>query len=122
MLAPLMDRMTTMDLDRRFTASQALQFLEEFTSNMTEEELLISPPPRSELVLYDEFDRWSGLPERFLMEWAHFREPKPPRSIRLIRCICTSDWGLSLVQLVRKAFRFGETMLRRYNQMTWITG
>ena len=74
-----MDRMTTRDFSCRVTASQALDFLESFASELTKEQLRFSMPPRiGPWARYEHFDRWKGLPEKFIKDWRHFREPKPP--------------------------------------------
>ncbi|KAF8526725.1 kinase-like domain-containing protein, partial [Gautieria morchelliformis] len=76
MFAPLMDRMTTRDISRRFTASQALEFLESFASELTLEQLEFPAPPwKPGQPPYDKYDRWAGLPETFIKDWDNFREP-----------------------------------------------
>ena len=105
MFAPLMDRMTTADLSRRFTAGEALEFLEARASELTHEELEYFVPPRtlSQLcLLHEQVDRWKGLPDEFIKTWGHFREPKQSFQMRLLRKICDYDWGLIAVQLVRR--------------------
>ncbi|KAF8526772.1 hypothetical protein JB92DRAFT_3227442 [Gautieria morchelliformis] len=66
MFAPLMDRMTTRDISRRFTASQALEFLESFASELTLEQLEFPAPPWNHGHPYDKYDRWAGLPDTFI--------------------------------------------------------
>jgi hypothetical protein len=109
MFAPLLDRMTTRDISRRFTAGQALEFLENFASELSQEQLQ-DPAPRWEPYLppHDKFDRWSGLPDTFIKEWGHFREPKLTFQIRLLRWICDYEWGYKLVQWVRQIIKFGK--------------
>ncbi|KAF8526764.1 hypothetical protein JB92DRAFT_1071880 [Gautieria morchelliformis] len=112
MFAPLMDRMTTRDISRRFTASQALEFLESFASELTLEQLEFPAPPwNPTLPPYDKYDRWAGLPDTFIKDWDNFREPKPTFQIRLLRQICDCricdyEWGYKLVQWVRRIIRF----------------
>ncbi|KAG5727405.1 hypothetical protein E4T56_gene11967 [Termitomyces sp. T112] len=58
MLAPLLDRMTTRYIERRFKASEALQFFEEeVLSNTAEHVLSSSLPPRTATGAFDTFDR-----------------------------------------------------------------
>ena len=103
MFAPLMDRMTTADLSCRFTASEALEFLEARASELTQEELeYFVPPPSQRYAPHDQVDRWKGLPDEFIKTWGHFREPKLSFQMRLLRKICDYDWGLIAVQLVRR--------------------
>ncbi|KAF8503080.1 kinase-like domain-containing protein [Gautieria morchelliformis] len=107
MFAPLMDRMTTRDLSRRLTASQALDFLESFASELTQEQLQLPAPPRETSNLqYEDYDRWEGLPDKFMKDWGHFREPKPSFQIILVRQICDYAWGYKLVQWLRRIHRF----------------
>jgi len=94
--------MTTRDIHHRFTASHTLEFLQGFASKLTPEQLRVCPPLREESIPYEEFDRWSDLPLGFLNDWGHFREPKPSYYITVLRRICQSDWGLALVQCVRR--------------------
>ena len=104
MFAPLMDRMTTADLSRRFTAGEALEFLEARASELSQEELeyFVPPPPQDYLAFNEQVDRWKGLPDEFIKTWGHFREPKLSFQMRLLRKICDHDWGLIAVQLVRR--------------------
>ena len=107
MLAPLMDGMTTRDLTRRFTASQALQFFEDFYPQLSNQVLDTTPPKQSSGgAFYDEVDRWSHLPDDFLRVWSHLREPKLPLWSKLLRRICEADWGYVTVQWVRRFTRF----------------
>jgi hypothetical protein len=107
MFAPLLDRMTTRDIGRRFTASQALEFLENFASELTQEQLQdLAPPWELDHPPYEKYDRWAGLPDTFIQEWGHFREPKVTFQIRLLRRICDYDWGYTLVQWVRQVVKF----------------
>ena len=111
MFAPLLDRMTTRDLSRRFTASQALDFLESLASELTQEQLQRSTPPwLNTVVPYEKFDRWKGLPDKFIKDWGHFREPKPLFQTRLLRQICDYDWGYKSVQFARRIIKFGRVV------------
>ncbi|KAF8503074.1 hypothetical protein JB92DRAFT_2739870 [Gautieria morchelliformis] len=102
MFAPLMDRMTMRDLSRRLTASQALDFLESFASELTQEHLQLPALPwDTSNPQYEAYDRWKGLPDKFIEHWGHFREPKPSFQIILVRQICDYAWGYKLVQWLR---------------------
>jgi len=118
MLAPLLDQMTTRDIGRRFTAQQAIKFLEEFSCGMSHEDLEQSPPPRTDLcnwMSYEEYDRWRYLPEDFLRNWGHLREPKPSSTIKLLRYICEFHWGRVVVQLIRSAINFGKATFAHWS-------
>ncbi|KAF8481432.1 kinase-like domain-containing protein [Gautieria morchelliformis] len=107
MFAPLMDRMTTRDLSRRLTASQALDFLESFASELTQEQLQLPALPwNPRNPHYEDYDRWEGLPDKFMKDWGHFREPKPSFQIILVRQICDYAWGYKLVRWLRRIHRF----------------
>jgi hypothetical protein len=109
MFAPLLDRMTTRDISRRFTATQALEFLESFTSELTQEQLQDPAPPEKLFEhTYENYDRWTGLPDTFIKEWGHFREPRLTFQIRLLRRICDHDWGYKVVQWIRHIIRFSK--------------
>ena len=87
--------MITRDLSRRFTAPEALGFLESFASDLTQEQLQL-PEPSQEVpnrVTYEQFDRWKGFTEEFIRNWGHFCEPKLSFQIRLLREICSYPWG-----------------------------
>ncbi|KAF8905860.1 other/AgaK1 protein kinase [Gymnopilus junonius] len=93
-LAPLLDRMTTRDLNCRFTASQALQFFDEMSSQMSQSELgtpiWLHNPAR--LVPYDEFNRWEYVPPDLARKWTAYREPPIPWITKALRWICASEY------------------------------
>ncbi|KAG6852657.1 hypothetical protein H0H87_009530, partial [Tephrocybe sp. NHM501043] len=92
MLAPLLDRMTTRNVDQRFKASEALQFFEQYVVPLTTEDQMSSPAPEptmdSEYVPYDYYDRWQGLDPEFVEKWVAYREPPVPRHVQFLRYIC----------------------------------
>ncbi|KAF8968979.1 kinase-like domain-containing protein [Flammula alnicola] len=94
MLAPLLDRMTTRDLRRRFTAAEALQFFEDMRSQLTDVQLetFEYPPHYEDFKYYDEYDRWQHVPPDFAAKWAAYREPPLPFTIKVIRTITLSEW------------------------------
>ncbi|KAF9562453.1 hypothetical protein CPC08DRAFT_687690 [Agrocybe pediades] len=105
-LAPFLDRMTTRDLAKRFTASEALDFFENMTSQLTEHELRLILPPISPFLeaIYYEYDRWANLPKEFVEKWAHYREPPIPLTTKILRSICDTDWGGRVLPLIRLFF------------------
>ena len=107
MFAPLLDRMITRDLSRRFTAREALEFLEGFASELTEEQLQLPEPFLVRRgICYENYDRWKRVSEEFIKNWGHFREPKLSFQIRLLRKICDYHWGYIAIQWARRIIRF----------------
>ena len=88
MLAPLLDKMTTRDISRRFTAAEALHFFEVLRSDMTETQLSVTEYPAETSYSYDQHDRWVGLPVGFQQKWAAYREPAIPFVTKFLRSIC----------------------------------
>ncbi|KJA20119.1 hypothetical protein HYPSUDRAFT_110385, partial [Hypholoma sublateritium FD-334 SS-4] len=65
--APLLDGMTTRCIARRFTATQALRFVDDIRRALTAAQL--GSPGR----LYFAYDRWAHLPRAFQAAWAGHR-------------------------------------------------
>lgn len=89
--------LVTKDINRRFTADEALRFLdEEVIAKSTEEQLSISERPGyldEELASYEEYDRWKDLPAEFQQEWAAYREPLGvPWTARILRMLVLSEF------------------------------
>lgn len=102
MLAPLLDMMTTRNISRRFTASEALTFFEEQVQPLTTRlENIACRRLRKYPTRYDEFDRWQYLDPEFKEKWAKFREAPVPFHIRMLRKICGRPWRWNLVNWVR---------------------
>ncbi|KNZ79935.1 hypothetical protein J132_08412 [Termitomyces sp. J132] len=107
MLAPLLDRMTTRYIERRFKASEALQFFEEeVLSNTAEHVLSSSLPPRTATGAFDTFDRWAGLDPNFVDKWSAFREPPVPLHLKCLRYVCEYPWIFDAVSFVRRVSLF----------------
>ena len=92
MLAPLFDMMTTRDIARRFTAAQALRFVEDIRCPLTAAQLatphqLGTDPSRQRGKPYFEYDRWRHLPREFQDAWAAHREPPEPASRKIMRAV-----------------------------------
>ncbi|KAF8072163.1 kinase-like domain-containing protein [Lyophyllum atratum] len=102
MLAPFLDRLRTRIVSQRFTAAEALRFLEEEVYPLTtREQLLASPRPRP----HDEerVDPWEGLDPAFIKQWAAFREPPLPLSTMFMRFICEYTWVRRTVACIRRS-------------------
>ncbi|KAH9477423.1 hypothetical protein JR316_0009636 [Psilocybe cubensis] len=78
LLAPLFDGMTTWELDKRFTASEALQFFNDRVSEIVEEQLGECPQSEndSQLYYYDDYDRWKTLSPDFVEKWKVYKARK----------------------------------------------
>lgn len=100
-LAPFLDRMITRDIAKRFTAREALNFLEEFSSQLSSSQRHEEPSPPSYLNP-ETYDRWAGLPEDFIQQWSLYREPKLPQTTKILRLICDYEWGRATVMWVRR--------------------
>ncbi|KAF4619685.1 hypothetical protein D9613_004903 [Agrocybe pediades] len=113
-LAPFLDRMTTRDLARRFTASEALDFLEAASSRLTEHDLRLRLPTISPVLeaIYYKFDRWANLPPEFVEKWAHYREPPIPLTTKVLRSICGTKWGGRVLPLIRLFFSRALSLVR----------
>ena len=99
MLAPLLDMMTTRDIARRFTAAQALRFVEDIRRPLTAAQLAtphrLGTPydlSRQRRKIYFEYDRWQHLPRAFQLAWAAYREPPEPTSRKIMRAV---HWWVS---------------------------
>lgn len=93
MLAPFLDRMIARDVRKRFTAAEALEFLNNVIQNANEAQLSISQDADSFVGHYETYDRWKGLPQDFQVKWAAYREPVGiPLSWKMLRAIRESCW------------------------------
>ncbi|PFH49987.1 hypothetical protein AMATHDRAFT_146307, partial [Amanita thiersii Skay4041] len=107
LLAPLIDMMATPDIDKRFTANQALEFFLTLRSEMSEKELKC-PIPREraeKLSLWDGFSRWNGLSTEFVQRWEAYRELPPSLPRRLLRTFCKRHWGRNIIYYTRLIFQ-----------------
>ncbi|PPQ82543.1 hypothetical protein CVT25_007152 [Psilocybe cyanescens] len=114
-LAPLLDMMTCWDLRRRFTASEALQFLEDRMAEISEADLaskIVLTKPRDPYKKYNECDRWENLSPEFVERWQAYRETPLPWHIPLLRRVCKTQLG-TLIVLRTRAFVFKFTSLPR---------
>lgn len=104
MLAPLLDGMLTPDIKKRFTAAEALSFLETFRSQLDSETLAQQPIAQS-LVLWKYWDRWKGLPNEFVRQWDAYRIPQSSFRTRFLRKVCEYELGWLLIGFLRKMVR-----------------
>lgn len=104
MLAPFLDRMIARDVNKRFTAAEALEFLNNIIQTSTEAQLSITQEPDSFVGHYEVYNRWNSLPIDFQEKWAAYREPVGiPLSWKLLRAIRESCWlPESLIPNIRR--------------------
>lgn len=81
LLAPLIARMITPNIDKRFTAKEALAFAQTILPTIS----TLGEIKRAPLVgrYFYTFDLWEGLPQSFVSEWASYREDLLSWSMRL---------------------------------------
>ncbi|KAF8909769.1 hypothetical protein CPB84DRAFT_1943115, partial [Gymnopilus junonius] len=94
-LAPLLDKMTTRDLDHRFTAPDVLDFFNEsYVFAATEEELecYAQTQFREPHVRYYDYNRWKHVSGEFAQKWIVFREAPIPWTTKFLRTICKGPW------------------------------
>ncbi|KAF8904100.1 hypothetical protein CPB84DRAFT_1823673 [Gymnopilus junonius] len=103
-LAPLLDKMTTRNLESRFTASEALQFFEDMYSHLTEAEIQQTIGRRFRTNFYYKYDRWVLVPPDFAKKWASYKEPPIPWTMQVIRYLCRRTWIYHVVAHVRWFF------------------
>lgn len=96
MLAPFLDRMITRHIEKRFTAAQALEFVNDIIANASEAQLSIpedEDPDARETGHYEIYDRWRGLPTDFQEKWRAYREPIGiPFSWKMLRALRRIRW------------------------------
>ena len=96
MLAPFLDRMITRDIKKRFTAAQALEFLNEIIASVTASQLSIpedEDPYARDTGDCEGYDRWKGLPADFQAKWNAYREPIGiPFSWKVLRALRGIRW------------------------------
>ncbi|KIM49863.1 hypothetical protein M413DRAFT_438986 [Hebeloma cylindrosporum] len=107
LLAPLIDGMVTSCVPYRFTAQEALDFLDAAQSEMTREQLEEIPGIRPQTpYAYYEVDRWSGIPSSAIEKWDRYRErPLSRFAAHVVYPLCLRPWGLTLVYHTRLVFR-----------------
>ncbi|KAF8526663.1 kinase-like domain-containing protein [Hysterangium stoloniferum] len=110
LLAPLFDRMITSKLEERFTATEALAFLENLQSQLTPEQLNSEAPKVDHDCCVGPWDpdlsaRWSELPADFVREWSSYRAPSPSLWTRILRMTVSFSWGFYANQAVRRFIR-----------------
>ena len=99
MLAPLFDKMTTDDVASRFTAREALEFLQEIDSKLTDKQRDGRSRPKGGVKL-EIGERWKTLPVSFVQEWSKFARRPPSPIVKFLRWICTYDYGYKCISWI----------------------
>lgn len=102
--------MITWKLEERFSAEEALQFVENHILNGSVELLDQSLEPRNlrELIDWDpdRHDKWANLPADFVTQWGIYKAPKSRWRDYLLRKICTKIYyAYEVVKFFRSYFR-----------------
>jgi hypothetical protein len=102
-LAPLLDKMVAHDVHRRFTAEDALAFLEIHAASAPHDARVAEPTDIA--APYETYDRWAPLPTALVQDWSHLREQCPSRVTLLLRRVCErSIWAERLIRAIRRKF------------------
>lgn len=111
LIVPLVDKMITWKLEERFTAEEALQFVEDHIMNGSAEILNQGLSPRDftkDLITWDpdSHDKWVNLSPDFIAQWETYRAPKSRWCDFLLRKICTTNyWAYRLIKFFRSLYR-----------------
>jgi hypothetical protein len=104
MLAPLFDMMLTDDVQARFTAREALEFLKQIDESLTDEQRRASTPR-----VYTDWEaiglRWEGLPVEFVKRWSGYRRVKVGWLVRLLRWVCSYKYGYYVISWLRRTLK-----------------
>jgi len=109
LLAPLLDGMVTPHVTDRFTAQEALSFLDEVQSEMTQDQLAEHAARRGSgpTIRYYKYDRWSNIPASLVKKWERYRNrPLSYFAVSIILPLCSRPWGASLVYRTRVILRW----------------
>ena len=103
--------MVTPHVTDRFTAQEALSFLEEAQSEMTQDQLAEGAARRVQgrgpTIRYHEYDRWSDIPASLIRKWGrHRKRPLSYFVVKVLLPLCSRPWGVSLVYRARMVFRW----------------
>lgn len=111
LIVPFVDRMITGNLEERFTASEALKFVEDCILGGSAE-LLNQPLERwdgTQTIPWDPdyYDKWVDLPADFVTKWGMYKAPKSSYRDLVLRRICTRvRGGYQVVKFIRSIYRF----------------
>ncbi|KAG2006965.1 other/AgaK1 protein kinase [Coprinopsis cinerea AmutBmut pab1-1] len=107
-LAPLFDSMITIDVSRRFTAAQALEFFESEVASLHKGRLtkpIWMPDDRTRPC---DYDRWKYVPKSLAVKWKSYRSAEITPWVRFLRRVCAmgDGKGYIIVMTIRRCIRF----------------
>lgn len=105
LLAPLFDKMTTHVVSERFTAAEALDFVEYIASSSSADDLQVGIKAQTSVYVDNISAYWEQLPSDFLAEWSKFRQPPVPLITHLLRTICRYETCWNIVHFIRRSLR-----------------
>jgi hypothetical protein len=108
MLAPLLDKMTTEDIQARFSAREALNFTLLINESLTDDQRKSRPLPRDpEAGTWRTIGhRWVGLPDYFVKQWSpSYAAVQPNLFVRFIRWMCDYDFAFRVIRWIRRTIR-----------------
>ncbi|KAH9476048.1 Cyclin-dependent kinase 1 [Psilocybe cubensis] len=117
LLAPLIERMVTSKLDKRFTAKEALAFAEGILPTLTDLQAPPLPVRPQIFRAYYRADLWKDLSEEFVAKWADYREDRSTLSFRFLLWLNDrvpyGTFGLYLCRLGVRAVMFVPRLIFR---------
>ena len=110
--------MVTANIQQRFTATQALEFLRTDVRSNLRPDLLYERVSQGFLRGAIEDDRWEGLSPEFVVKWMSYRAPKPTYLVLFLRRICVFHWAWCIVRFLRRCARPVHRLLRNMRLCT----
>lgn len=104
MLAPFFDMMLTDDVQARFTAREALEFIRQVDESLTDEQRRASTA-HAYINWRSIGHRWEGLPDSFVKQWSRYRRVKLGWMAQLLRWICSYAYGYHIIRWLRRTLR-----------------
>lgn len=97
--------MTAPVISNRFTAAEALRFVNLIIESSSVEDLQSTPLKQTIVPVTDLSSYWKSLPQEFVWQWRHFRQPPISLFTRLLRWVCRYETCWRIVYTVRRCLR-----------------